>query len=127
MFLRTAPNPHDQGRPARVVRFRHDEDRVFAIDADELHRNPRLLNTFASYNELAVRVLDAIAYMILLVSVIASFAVTWWLFIPGLAACALMVAVNRKLAGEVAMRAARKSSEAFLYLHTAGVLWLEQG
>lgn len=126
MFLRTAPNPHEKGRPARVVRFRHDDDRVFAIDADQLHRNPRLLNMFGRLNEFKVRVLDTIAYAILLVAVIASFAYAWWLFIPGFIACALMIAVNRKLAGEVAMRAARRSSEAFLYLHTVGVLWLIQ-
>ena len=55
-----------------------------------------------------------------------AFAIVWWLFIPGLAACAFMIAANRKLAGETAMRAARRSTEAFLYLHTAGVLWLVQ-
>ena len=126
MFLRTAPNPHDDGREARVVRFRHDEERVFAIDADELHRNPRLLNTFGRVNEFSIRVLDFVAYGILLGSVIASFAMAWWLFMPGLLACALMIAANRKFAGEVAVRAARRSTEAFLYLHTVGVLWLVQ-
>lgn len=126
MFLKTAPNPHEEGRPARVVRFRQSGDQMYAIDADELHRNPQLLNTFGRLNEFKVRFLDTIAYAILLVSVIASFAYAWWLFIPGFIACALMIAVNRKLAGEVAMRAARRSTEAFLYLHTVGVLWLIQ-
>lgn len=126
MFLRTAPNPHDEGRPARVVRFQQEEDRVFAIDADQLHRNPGLLNTFSRHHEFTVRALDAVAYAILIVSVIAAFSIAWWIFIPGLAACAFMIAVNRKRTGEVAMRAARKSTEAFLYLHTIGVLWLIQ-
>ncbi len=126
MFLRTAPNPHDEGRPARVVRFKQDEERVFAIDADELHRNPRLLNSFSRLNEFRIRALDFVAYTILVLFVIASFAIAWWLIIPGLAACVFMIAINRKLAGEVAMRAARKSTEAFLYLHTIGVLWLIQ-
>ncbi|MEE2878987.1 MAG: hypothetical protein VX593_08285 [Pseudomonadota bacterium] len=126
MFLRTAPNPHDDGRLARIVRFRQDEDRVFAIDADELHRNPRLLNSFSNHHEFTVRALDALAYAILIVAVIAALAIDWWIVIPGLAACVFMIAVNRKRTGEVAMRAARKSSEAFLYLHTIGVLWLVQ-
>ena len=126
MFLRTAPNPHDDGRPTRVVRFEQTEDQVYAIDADELHRNPKLLNSFHKLNEFKVRSLDAVAYAVLLIAIIASFAIVWWLFIPGLAACAFMIAVNRKLAGETAMRAARRSTEAFLYLHTAGVLWLMQ-
>lgn len=126
MFLRTAPNPHDEGRPTRIVRFEQTQDQIYAIDADELHRNPRLLNTFSRINELKVRVLDGVAYMVLLLSIIASFAIAWWIFMPGLAACAFMIATNRKLAGETAMRAARKSTEAFLYLHTIGVLWLVQ-
>ena len=126
MFLRTAPNPHDDGRPTRVVRFEQTDDQIYAIDADELHRNPKLLNTLNKFNEFKVRSLDAVAYMVLLLAIIASFAVVWWLFIPGLAACAFMIAVNRKLAGETAMHAARKSTEAFLYLHTIGVLWLVQ-
>ena len=66
------------------------------------------------------------AYAILIASVIAAFAIAWWIVIPGLVACVLMIAVNRKRAGEVAMRAARRSTEAFLYLHTIGVLWLVQ-
>jgi len=126
MFLRTAPNPHDEGRPARIVRFEQDEDRVFAIDADQLHRNPRLLNMLSRHHEFTVRALDALAYAILILSVIAAFSIAWWIVIPGLAACVFMIAVNRKRTGEVAMRAARKSSEAFLYLHTIGVLWLVQ-
>ncbi|WP_084396346.1 hypothetical protein [Henriciella aquimarina] len=126
MFLRTVPNPHDEGRQARVVRFRQDEDRTFAIDADQLHRNPRLLNMFGKLNEFRVRMLDFVAYTVLIASVIASFVVAWWLFVPGLAACALMIAANRKFAAEVAMRAARRSTESFLYLHTIGVLWLVQ-
>lgn len=126
MFLRTAPNPHDEGRPARIVRFEQDEDRVFAIDADQLHRHPQLLNSLVRHNEFMVRALDALAYAILLVSVIAAVAIAWWLVLPGLVACVAMIAVNRKRAGEVAMRAARKSTEGFLYLHTIGVLWLVQ-
>ena len=126
MFLRTAPNPHDEGRPARIVRYEQDEDRVFAIDADQLHRKPELLNVIVRHNEITVRALDALAYAILIVSVIAAVAIAWWLVIPGLVACVAMIAVNRKRAGEVAMRAASKSTEAFLYLHTVGVLWLVQ-
>ena len=126
MFLRTAPNPHDEGRPARIVRFEQDENRVFAIDADQLHRNPRLLNMLSKHHEFTVRALDTLAYLILIVSVIAAIAIAWWILIPGLAACVFMIAVNRKRTGEVAMRAARKSTEAFLYLHTIGVLWLVQ-
>ncbi len=126
MFLKAVPNPHAAGRLARVVHYRQGEDRVFAIDAEALHRNPGLLNIFDRRNEIRLRVLDFTAYCILLLSVIASVALTWWLFVPGFAASVLMIATNRKLAGHVAMRAARKSSEAFLYLHSAGVLWLIQ-
>ncbi|MEM5515631.1 hypothetical protein WNY37_01640 [Henriciella sp. AS95] len=126
MFLRTVPNPYDEGRPTRVVRFEQPDDQVYAIDAEQLHKNPKLLNQFSRLNEFKLRSLDFLAYAILVLFIIASLAVAWWLFIPGLTACALMVAINRKFAGETAARAARRSTQDFLYLHTIGVLWIVQ-
>ncbi|WP_370234216.1 MULTISPECIES: hypothetical protein [Henriciella] len=126
MFLRTVPNPYDDGRPTRVVRFEQPDDQVYAIDAEQLHRHPKLLNEFSRLNEFKVRTLDTLACATLVLFVIASLSVAWWLFIPGLVACAFMIAINRKFAGETAMRAARRSTEAFLYLHTIGVLWIVQ-
>ena len=84
----------------------------------------RLLSTFGRALPWQVRLLDLLAYFILVAVVVASFFVAMWMFIPGVIACALALAVNRKSAGEMARRAAGQSHEDFLRLHDMGVLWL---
>ena len=70
------------------------------------------------------RILDALAYLICLLGVLASIAYVWWMFMPGLAVCVLMLSVNRKTAGSIARSAARKSADNFRKLHEMGCLWL---
>ena len=43
---------------------------------------------------------------------------------PGLAICVLMLATNRKTAGEIARKAATRSVDNFRALHEMGCLWL---
>ena len=87
-------------------------------------KQPELLNDFGSYMHTRFRVLDALAYFICLAGVLASLAFVWWMFLPGIAICTMMLAVNRKAAGEIALRAARKSADNFRKLHEMGCLWL---
>ena len=102
MFLKCAPNPHRAGRMTRALFIEQVPGQRFAIDAEELHKRPELLNAF----------------------VLASFAVVWWAFMPGLAICVLMLATNRKSAGEIARKAATRSVDDFRALHEMGCLWL---
>ncbi len=124
MFLKVVANPHAEGRLTRTVMYEAAPGQVYAIDAERLHIEPNLLDEFAEGAALKVRMLDYAAYFVLVASVLASFFAVFWLFMPGVAACALMLSVNRKSAGEIARRAARRSSDSFRQLHEMGLLWL---
>ena len=124
MYLRCRPNPHFGGRMTRAITYESAPGQRFAIDAEALHKQPELLNAFGPLMYLRFRVLDASAYLIFLLSVLGSLTINWWLFIPGLAACVLMLAVNRKTAGAVAREAAKRSVDHFRRLHEIGCLWL---
>ncbi|KCZ90077.1 hypothetical protein [Hyphomonas johnsonii] len=124
MFLKCEPNPHRAGQMTRAVFMENVPGQRFAIDAEELHKRPELLNAFGRNMYVRFRVLDALAYFICLLGFLATLAFVWWAFIPGLAICALMLAVNRKSAGEIARRAASRSVDNFRALHEMGCLWL---
>lgn len=124
MFLKCQPNPHRGGRMTRAIVYEQAPGQHFAIDAEILHKQPELLNDFGSYMHTRFRILDALAYFICLAGVLASLAFVWWMFLPGVAICTMMLAVNRKAAGEIALRAARKSADNFRKLHELGCLWL---
>ncbi|MEL6473431.1 MAG: hypothetical protein AAFQ21_05055 [Pseudomonadota bacterium] len=127
MFLKIAANPHDAGRLTRIVEFERVPGQRFAIDADLLHREPRRLNAFRAHLGLIIQALDYAAYILLVAGVIGSFFISPWMFIPGVIACALMLSINRKSAGEIARREARGSDENFLKLHEMGAIWLMPG
>lgn len=124
MFLKCEPNPHFGGRMTRAIYYEDTPGQRYAIDAEALHKQPELLNAFGRHMDVWFRLLDGIAYFLCLLGVLGSIAFSWWLFIPGFAACAMMLAVNRKRAGEVARRAAVRSVDDFRRLHEMGCLWL---
>ena len=108
----------------RALFMEHVPGQRFAIDAEELHKRPELLNAFGRNMYVRFRVLDALAYLICLLGVLATFAVVWWAFMPGFAICVLMLGANRKSAGEIARKAATRSVDDFRALHEMGCLWL---
>ena len=124
MFLKCEPNPHRDGYMTRALVYENAPGQRFAIDAEILHKKPELLNAFGRLMHLRFRVLDALAYLICLAGALVSLAGIWWMFMPGLAICVLMLAVNRHTAGEIAKHAARKSVDDFRKLHEMGCLWL---
>ena len=124
MFLKCEPNPHQGGRMTRAVLFSHADGQRFAIDAEALHKKPDLLNEFGAHNSLRFRTLDAVAYGLCFIGGVGTVTVAWWMFFVGLAACVLMLAANRKSAGETARNAARRSTDNFRRLHELGCLWL---
>jgi hypothetical protein len=108
----------------RALFFNTAPDQRFAIDAEMLHRNPELLNAFSPHSYARFRVLDTAAYMACLVGVLASLSIAWWMFVPGVVVCVMMLATNQKAAADTARKAARRSVDAFRDLHELGVLWL---
>lgn len=126
MLLKTVSNPYANGLPTRSVFYRPNETQTYAIDAEQLHRNPRLLNAFGPGRSVLIRALDVLAYMIGIAGASASFLMPaiWWVCLPSLVASAAMLLANRKAAGTMARRAAAESNEHFLYLHSQKALWL---
>jgi len=124
MFLKCQPNPHRGGRMTRAIIYEQAPGQHFAIDAETLHKQPELLNDFGSYMHTRFRVLDALAYFICLAGVLASLALVWWMFLPGMALSLALGAVARWLAAHVARTAAKKSYEALLRLHSMQLMWL---
>ncbi len=124
MFLKCHPNPHRGGRMTRALVYEEAPGQRYAIDAEALHKQPELLKEFGQFMYVRFRVLDALAYLICLLGALVSVFYLWWAFIPGLAICVLMLAVNRHAAGEIARAAARKSVDDFRRLHEMGCLWL---
>ncbi|MEE9380242.1 MAG: hypothetical protein V3V03_02445 [Hyphomonadaceae bacterium] len=124
MFLKIIPNPHAAGQPTLSLLFEASPGQTYAIDAEKLYRQPSLLNAVSERSALKIHALDMMAYLILILGVIGSFFVIWWLWLPCVSLCTAMLSVNRKSAGEMARSAAMNSSSAFLHLHTIGALWL---
>ena len=124
MFLKTVLNPYQGGHPTRSVLYRPNETQTYAIDAEHLHKNPRMLNAFGRGRALMIRVVDVMAYLITIASIAGSFFFAPWLFLAGFVATAAILMVNRKLAGTMARKAAAQSNEHFLYLHSQQALWL---
>jgi lysylphosphatidylglycerol synthetase-like protein (DUF2156 family) len=127
MFLSCQPNPHDGGRMTRALIYESMPGTRFAIDAEALHRRPALLEPFGKGLEVRLRLLDALAYLICLLGVLAALTAGWWTAAAGVAICVLMLAVNRKTAGRLARSAADRSTTHFRQLHEMGCLWLVKG
>ncbi|MEM9377079.1 MAG: hypothetical protein AAGA72_12730, partial [Pseudomonadota bacterium] len=70
--------------------------------------------------------LDLISDLLLVAGVICAFFVAWWTFIPITGLACLQRIANRRMAGELAAKAAQESTDAFLFLYNSGVLWLER-
>ena len=124
MFLRTVLNPYRNGHPTRSVIYRPNETQTYAIDAEQLHKNPSLLNAFGTGRALMIRALDGLAYLVAIAGIIASFFIATWFFLPAIVASAALLMTNRKMAGDMARKAAAQSNEHFLYLHSQQALWL---
>ena len=123
-MFRVIPNPHRNGKMTRTMLFEAGPGQMFAIDAEQLHASPKLLNAVKTRASWIIRGLDFTAYTILALSLVMSVLVAWWLWMPGCTICAAILYIVQRSAGSVARRAAMKSNDAFFYLHSVGALWV---
>lgn len=124
MFLKSVPNPYENGIPTRSVLYQPNETQTFAIDAEQLHKNPYLLKTFGWWRPFVIRALDTLAYGLILVGIFGALKLAWWFFLPCMVANVTMLMANRKAAGEMAKSAASGSTSNFFYLHDQKAIWL---
>ncbi|MCZ4297057.1 hypothetical protein [Henriciella marina] len=124
MFLAVAPNPHKNGAPTRIAKLAKRGGPVWAIDAEALHRNPELLAPFGRNAPTWIKLADAMSVVFVMLAVMGSFMIGWWMFLPGMALSLALGAVARWLAAHVARKAAKQSYEALLRLHSMQLMWL---
>ena len=109
-----------------VVRLNATADQVWAFDADYLYRRLDLLKPVGRHLVHKIRMLDLVSDLLLVAGVIAPFFLAWWTIVPLIGFACLQRSANRRMAGEVAARAAQESTDIFLYLYNSGVLSVER-
>ncbi|MEL7033497.1 MAG: hypothetical protein AAGL97_06055 [Pseudomonadota bacterium] len=114
----------DEGRT--TVRIAATPDQTWALDADYLHGRLDVLRKLGSHYANRIWLLDLVSDIMLVAGILCTFFVAWWTCIPIIGLAVLQRVSNRRMAGELAGKAAQESTDAFLYLYNSGVLWLEQ-
>jgi|GEM_PF-2424656 len=118
-----SPNGED-GR--MTVRVAATPDQTWALDAEYLHARTDVLKRLGSHYANQIWLLDLVSDAMLLAGVLSAFFVAWWACIPVIGFAVLQRIANKRLAGEMAGKAAQESTDAFLYLYNSGALWLER-
>lgn len=116
-------NLHDSDR---AVRVKATPDQVWALDADYLYEKLDVLKPLGRHYVNRIHMLDLVSDILLLSGIGAFFFIAWWSAVPLIGFGCLQRVANRRLAGELAGKAAQESSDAFLYLYNSGALWLER-
>ncbi len=118
-------NPITGRQDRATFRVNATADQTWALDAEWLHKRLDILQPYSRHQVNRIRFLDIVADALLIAAVLATFFIVWWAGIPLLGfACAQRLS-NQRLAGELAARAAKESTDAFLYLYNRGALWLD--
>jgi hypothetical protein len=109
-----------------TVRISATPDQTWALDADYLHKRLDVLHKLGAHYARRIWLLDMISDAMLLGGILSAFFVAWWTCLPLIGLACLQKVSNRRMAGELAGKAAQESTDAFLYLYNSGVLWLER-
>lgn len=114
----------EEGR--MTVRVAATPDQTWALDAEYLHARMDVLKRLGAHYANQIWLLDLVSDALLIAGVISAFFVAWWTCIPIVGFAVLQRIANKRLAGEMAGKAAQESTDAFLYLYNSGALWLER-
>lgn len=119
-----SPSPREHA--GTTVRVAATPDQTWAVDGDYLHKRLDVLRSLGTHYANRIWVLDLVSDILLVAGVLSAFFIAWWTVIPLVGFACVQRMSNRRVAGEMAARAAQESTDAFLYLYNSGVLWLEQ-
>ena len=119
-------NTNTERAPAGTVRVAATADQTWALDAEFLYKRLEILRPVGRHYVNRIHLLDLICDLLLLAGVLSAFFVAWWTVIPLVGFACLQRVANRRMAGELAGKAAQESTDAFLYLYNTGALWLER-
>ena len=120
------PTANDRRQDPGTVRVAATPDQMWALDADYLYRRLEVLKPVGRHYVNRIRLLDLMSDLLLVGGVLSAFVIAWWTVVPMVGFACLQRVANRRMAGELAGKAAQESTEAFLYLYNTGALWLEQ-
>lgn len=118
--------PIEDRSEAGTVRVAATADQVWALDSEFLYSRLEVLKQVGRHYVNRIVLLDFAADFLLLIALPASFFVFWWAAIPLVGFACLQRVANRRMAGELAAKAAQESTDAFLFLYNTGALWLER-
>lgn len=116
----------DRAHDRHTVRIAATPDQTWAVDADYLHKRLDVLRQLGGHYANRIWVLDLASDVMLVGGILSAFFVAWWTCVPMIGMACLQRIANRRMAGELAGKAAQESTDAFLYLYNSGVLWLER-
>ena len=119
-----SPSPRETA--GATVRIAATPDQTWAVDGDYLHKRLDVLRQLGTHYANRIWVLDLVSDFLLVAGIMSAFFIAWWTVIPIVGLACVQRMSNRRVAGEMAARAAQESTDAFLYLYNSGVLWLEQ-
>lgn len=109
-----------------AIRVAATPDQTWAFDADHLYRKLEMLRPLGKHYVRRIQMLDLISDTLLVAAVLSAFFIAWWTVIPLVGFACLQRHHNRRLAGELAARAAQESTDVFLYLYNSGILTVER-
>lgn len=108
------------------VRIAATPDQTWAFDADHLYKRLEMLRPLGQHYVRRIQMLDLFSDLLLVGGVLSAFFIAWWAVIPLVGFACLQRHHNRRLAGELAAKAAQESTDVFLYLYNSGVLTVER-
>ena len=122
-ILRDTEIDRDHGATVRIAAT---PDQTWALDADYLYKRLEVLKPLGQHYVNRIWMLDLVSDVLLIAGVLSAFFVAWWTCVPLVGFACLQRVANRRMAGELAGKAAQESTDAFLYLYNSGALWLER-
>ena len=109
-----------------TVRIEATPDQTWALDAGYLYSRLDVLKQLGAHYANRIWLLDLVSDVMLVAGVLSAFFVAWWTCVPIVGLACLQRIANRRLAGQLAGKAAQESTDAFLFLYNSGALWLER-
>ena len=119
------PTPIIDRRRSETVRVVATPDQTWAIDALWLYNRLEVLRPVGRHYVNRIRLFDLASDVLLVLGMVATFFWAWWAGAVLIGFACLQRHANRRMAGELAAKAAQESSDAFLYLYNRGALWLD--
>lgn len=119
------PNPNRSMLVDRVIVIGESEDKqsVRVLNVDAIGKDPKLMLPYGKRYALADIFWRYIAIIVLIVGVVFSFLWHWWAFIPGFAACTMILKATRQSTVDFAVEILANNKNACADWARLGLIW----